>query len=91
MDDDDENSNKIFFALTVFFDYLGPRFPQLPWIIGALLYVRLFSFYPQANDVGKAHSLVPGTATAFCGYHQDTSQSSRLDAIHLQNVFSQDL
>jgi hypothetical protein len=23
--------------------------------------MRLFSFYPQASDVSKAHSLVPGT------------------------------
>jgi hypothetical protein len=27
---------------------------------------RLFSFYPQASDVGKAHNLVPGTALVLC-------------------------
>jgi hypothetical protein len=40
---DDDNSNKIEFALTVFFDYPGPCFPHLPWIIGTLLYIYLLS------------------------------------------------
>jgi hypothetical protein len=28
-----------------------------------IVYVRLFSFHPQASDVGETHSLVPGTVT----------------------------
>jgi hypothetical protein len=34
---------------------------SLVHIVG--LYMRLFSFDPQASDVGKAHSLVPGTVS----------------------------
>jgi hypothetical protein len=36
---DDDNSNKIQFELTVFIDYPGPCFPNLIWIVGALLYL----------------------------------------------------
>jgi hypothetical protein len=35
---DDDISNQIEFAFSVFFDYPGPCFLQLPRIIGALLY-----------------------------------------------------
>jgi hypothetical protein len=34
---DNDNSSKIKLTLTMSVDYLGPCFPQLPWIINALL------------------------------------------------------
>jgi hypothetical protein len=29
-------------------------------------YMHLFPFYPQASDIGKTHSLVPGAVYTFC-------------------------
>lgn len=41
---DDDKSNKTEFPLTVFFDYLGPCFLQLPRIIEVLLYLEEVPF-----------------------------------------------
>jgi hypothetical protein len=47
---DDDNSNKIHFALTMFFNYPGPCFPQLSRIIGALLRSTVVINDEEANS-----------------------------------------
>lgn len=46
----DDNFNKIYFPLTMFLDYVGPCFPQLPQIISTLLYHEFITSTRDSTD-----------------------------------------